>query len=191
MRRFAKKLTAAGVAHEYDEFDDDHMDVDYRMDVFLPKLGAGAECLATRLWVRRTSANQCAGEEQRQSRSNKGDFRSRRQHQRKRPSSECKRTDRCKRTEREEKTKIATNRAGFSCCASAVDRDRRADEADHQRYCAHAATPARAGQEDTDHRREEKQSQKEIVDLSRKELELHCLTPQPVAALDHGPASVT
>ena len=38
MRRFAKKLTAAGIAYEYDEFDDDHMDVDYRMDVFLPKL---------------------------------------------------------------------------------------------------------------------------------------------------------
>jgi enterochelin esterase-like enzyme len=38
MRRFAKKLKAAGIAHEYDEFDDDHMDVDYRMDVFLPKL---------------------------------------------------------------------------------------------------------------------------------------------------------
>ncbi|MBL8544742.1 MAG: hypothetical protein JNJ63_13120 [Hyphomonadaceae bacterium] len=38
MRRFAKKLTAAGIAHEYEEFDDDHMDVDYRMDVFLPKL---------------------------------------------------------------------------------------------------------------------------------------------------------
>ncbi len=41
MRRFAKKLAAAGIAHTYDEFDDDHMDVDYRMDVFLPKL-AGA-----------------------------------------------------------------------------------------------------------------------------------------------------
>ena len=38
MRRFAKKLKAAGIPHEYDEFDDDHMDVDYRMDVFLPKL---------------------------------------------------------------------------------------------------------------------------------------------------------
>ena len=38
MRRFAKKLKAAGIAHEYDEFDDDHMDLDYRMDVFLPKL---------------------------------------------------------------------------------------------------------------------------------------------------------
>ncbi len=41
MRRFAKKLAAAGIAHTYEEFDDDHMDVDYRMDVFLPKL-AGA-----------------------------------------------------------------------------------------------------------------------------------------------------
>ncbi|MEX0645014.1 MAG: alpha/beta hydrolase-fold protein [Parvularculaceae bacterium] len=36
MRRFAKKLKAAGVAHTYEEYDDDHMDVDYRMDVFLP-----------------------------------------------------------------------------------------------------------------------------------------------------------
>jgi enterochelin esterase-like enzyme len=41
MRRFAKKLAAAGIAHTYEEYDDDHMDVDYRMDVFLPKL-AGA-----------------------------------------------------------------------------------------------------------------------------------------------------
>jgi S-formylglutathione hydrolase FrmB len=38
MRRFAKKLAAAGIAHVYEEFEDDHMDVDYRMDVFLPKL---------------------------------------------------------------------------------------------------------------------------------------------------------
>src|SRR5262249_24164293 len=38
MRRFAKKLKAAGIAHTYEEFDDDHMDVDYRMDVFLPWL---------------------------------------------------------------------------------------------------------------------------------------------------------
>jgi len=43
MRRFARKLTAAGIAHEYDEFDDDHMDVDYRMDVFLPKLARALE----------------------------------------------------------------------------------------------------------------------------------------------------
>jgi len=38
MRRFAKKLKVAGIAHTYEEFDDDHMDVDYRMDVFLPLL---------------------------------------------------------------------------------------------------------------------------------------------------------
>jgi enterochelin esterase-like enzyme len=38
MRRFAKKLKAAGIAYEYEEYDDDHMDVDYRMDVFLPVL---------------------------------------------------------------------------------------------------------------------------------------------------------
>ena len=36
MRRFAKKLKAAGIAHTYEEYDDDHTDVDYRMDVFLP-----------------------------------------------------------------------------------------------------------------------------------------------------------
>ncbi len=38
MRRFAKKLTAASIVHTYEEFEDDHMDVDYRMDVFLPAL---------------------------------------------------------------------------------------------------------------------------------------------------------
>ena len=38
MRRFVKKLKAAGIAHTYEEFDDDHMDVDYRMDRFLPLL---------------------------------------------------------------------------------------------------------------------------------------------------------
>lgn len=38
MRRFSRKLAAAGIAHTYDEFDDDHSDVDYRMDVFLPLL---------------------------------------------------------------------------------------------------------------------------------------------------------
>ena len=40
MRRFSKKLTALGIAHTYEEYDDDHSDVDYRMDVFLPKLAA-------------------------------------------------------------------------------------------------------------------------------------------------------
>ncbi|MBC7769732.1 MAG: enterochelin esterase [Phycisphaerales bacterium] len=38
MRRFAKKLAAAGIAHTYEEYEDDHSDVDYRMDVFLPLL---------------------------------------------------------------------------------------------------------------------------------------------------------
>jgi len=38
MRRFAKKLKAAGIAHTYEEYDDDHTDVDYRMDIFLPLL---------------------------------------------------------------------------------------------------------------------------------------------------------
>lgn len=38
MRRFSKKLTAAGIAHTYEEYEDDHTDVDYRMDIFLPWL---------------------------------------------------------------------------------------------------------------------------------------------------------
>ena len=38
MRRFHRKLEAAGVPHIYEEYDDDHSDVDYRMDVFLPFL---------------------------------------------------------------------------------------------------------------------------------------------------------
>lgn len=38
MRRFSKKLKAAGVEHVYEEYDDDHTDVDYRMDKFLPFL---------------------------------------------------------------------------------------------------------------------------------------------------------
>ncbi len=38
MRRFHRKLEAAGVPHTYEEYDDDHMNVDYRMDVFLPIL---------------------------------------------------------------------------------------------------------------------------------------------------------
>jgi hypothetical protein len=38
MRRFAKKLKAAKIPFTYEEFDDDHSDVDYRMDVFLPFL---------------------------------------------------------------------------------------------------------------------------------------------------------
>lgn len=38
MRRFHRKLVAHGVDHIYEEFDDDHTDVDYRMDRFLPVL---------------------------------------------------------------------------------------------------------------------------------------------------------
>ena len=44
--RFALEATALGrlqhpgIAHIYEEFDDDHSDVDYRMDVFLPLLAA-------------------------------------------------------------------------------------------------------------------------------------------------------
>jgi len=38
MRRFAKKLAAARIDHVYEEYDDDHSDVDYRMDRFIPFL---------------------------------------------------------------------------------------------------------------------------------------------------------
>ena len=34
----ASGCRAAGIAHHYEEFDDDHSDVDYRMDVSLPFL---------------------------------------------------------------------------------------------------------------------------------------------------------
>jgi hypothetical protein len=37
-RQLSRRLTAAGIAHRYEEFDDDHSDVDYRMDVSLPFL---------------------------------------------------------------------------------------------------------------------------------------------------------
>ena len=37
-RLLSQRLSAAGVAHRYEEFDDDHSDVDYRMDVSLPFL---------------------------------------------------------------------------------------------------------------------------------------------------------
>ncbi len=37
-RILAKRLAAAGVRHTYEEFDDNHSDVDYRMDVSLPFL---------------------------------------------------------------------------------------------------------------------------------------------------------
>jgi S-formylglutathione hydrolase FrmB len=37
-RQLSRRLTAAGIAHRYEEFDDDHSDIDYRMDVSLPFL---------------------------------------------------------------------------------------------------------------------------------------------------------
>ncbi|HTL28587.1 MAG TPA: alpha/beta hydrolase-fold protein [Tepidisphaeraceae bacterium] len=37
-RILSKRLAAAGVRHTYEEFDDDHSDIDYRMDVSLPFL---------------------------------------------------------------------------------------------------------------------------------------------------------
>jgi enterochelin esterase-like enzyme len=37
-RILAARLAAAGIRHEYQEFDDDHSDVDYRMDISLPFL---------------------------------------------------------------------------------------------------------------------------------------------------------
>ena len=37
-RQLSRRLAAAGIAHRYEEFDDAHSDVDYRMDVSLPYL---------------------------------------------------------------------------------------------------------------------------------------------------------
>jgi S-formylglutathione hydrolase FrmB len=37
-RLLSQRLAAAGVRHVYQEFDDNHSDVDYRMDVSLPFL---------------------------------------------------------------------------------------------------------------------------------------------------------
>ena len=39
-RRFARRLDALAIAHRYEEFDDNHSTVDYRMDVSLPYLAA-------------------------------------------------------------------------------------------------------------------------------------------------------
>jgi S-formylglutathione hydrolase FrmB len=38
MRILSKRLQSAGVEHRYEEFDDDHSDIDYRMNVSLPFL---------------------------------------------------------------------------------------------------------------------------------------------------------
>jgi enterochelin esterase-like enzyme len=40
MRRLSRELNRLGIEHVYEEFDDDHTDVDYRMDRFLPWLAA-------------------------------------------------------------------------------------------------------------------------------------------------------
>ena len=37
-RQLSQRLAAAGIAHRYEEFDDTHSDIDYRMDVSLPFL---------------------------------------------------------------------------------------------------------------------------------------------------------
>jgi hypothetical protein len=37
-RILSKRLAAAGIRHSYEEFDDNHSDIDYRMDVSLPFL---------------------------------------------------------------------------------------------------------------------------------------------------------
>jgi S-formylglutathione hydrolase FrmB len=37
-RQLSRRFAAAGIAHRYEEFDDDHSDIDYRMDVSLPFL---------------------------------------------------------------------------------------------------------------------------------------------------------
>jgi S-formylglutathione hydrolase FrmB len=37
-RILSKRLAAAGIRHTYEEFDDNHSDIDYRMDVSLPYL---------------------------------------------------------------------------------------------------------------------------------------------------------
>lgn len=39
-RALARRLEAAGVPHVHEEFDDDHKQIDYRMDVSLPRLAA-------------------------------------------------------------------------------------------------------------------------------------------------------
>ena len=39
-RILSKRLAKAGIEHVYEEFDDNHSDIDYRMDVSLPYLAA-------------------------------------------------------------------------------------------------------------------------------------------------------
>jgi hypothetical protein len=37
-RQLSQRLSDAGIKHRYEDFDDDHSDIDYRMDVSLPFL---------------------------------------------------------------------------------------------------------------------------------------------------------
>ena len=45
-RLFARRLSALGIVHEHQEFDDGHMNVSYRYDVSLPKLAAALGAVA-------------------------------------------------------------------------------------------------------------------------------------------------
>ena len=45
-RAFVKKLKALGVPHEYEEFDDGHMNISYRYAVSLPKIVAALQAAA-------------------------------------------------------------------------------------------------------------------------------------------------
>jgi len=44
-RRLVQRLRAHGIAYEHEEFDDGHMDIDYRYDVSLPKLARALEAM--------------------------------------------------------------------------------------------------------------------------------------------------
>ena len=45
-RILSRRLSAAGIPHRYEEFDDDHSDIDYRMDLSLPFLARAAGLIA-------------------------------------------------------------------------------------------------------------------------------------------------
>lgn len=44
-RLLSQRLAEAGIRHRYEVFDDDHSDIDYRMDVSLPVCLQGADVL--------------------------------------------------------------------------------------------------------------------------------------------------
>ena len=49
-RLLSQRLADAGIKHRYEEFDDDHSDIDYRMDVSLPFLSIKCSRVDTRNW---------------------------------------------------------------------------------------------------------------------------------------------